>query len=204
MTKLLFVRHGTTNENMQYNLIGTTDVPLNSIGAQQAACVAKVLQHRRIDQVLASPLQRAEQTAQIIAWTLPVKLYSTRNELREINLGTFEGLNSFTAYNKFPDILDRALDETTTDFAFPGGELRSEALHRFSGLIQCLVNQKRSETICIITHGGLLGLWFAWLNHQPLGAFRKYQPKHGSITEVEWADAVYNTVRFNDCAHLNI
>ena len=202
MTKLLFVRHGITDENLKYQLIGTTDVPLGQTGMAQANRLADALASIPIGLMITSPLLRTKQTAtQIIQRHEHIPFQTDRN-LQEIHLGTFDGMDSFQAYEQSPGILDLALDETTSDFAFPGGELRSHALARFKLAIDSLVTSYPQETICVVTHGGLLGLWFADLNQQKLGAFRKYQPKHASLTIVEWTGSLYKTIRFNDCTHL--
>ena len=68
------VRHGQTDWNRAGKIQGTTDIPLNETGRQQAEQLATVLKERsgypaetRIDAVYASPLARAFQTAEILA-----------------------------------------------------------------------------------------------------------------------------------------
>lgn len=68
------VRHGQTDWNRAGKIQGTTDIPLNETGRQQAEQLAIVLKERsgypaktRIDAVYASPLARAFQTAEILA-----------------------------------------------------------------------------------------------------------------------------------------
>lgn len=86
MTTLYFVRHGTINR-----LGDNLDPPLTEGGAAEAAAVATLLAEHRIDQVYASPLARARETAEIIAGPhgLPIIL---DDRLRErANFGDLPG-----------------------------------------------------------------------------------------------------------------
>ena len=64
--KIIYVRHGETDWNVQHRFQGQTDIPLNATGRQQAEETAKLLQHDSIDVVYTSPLSRAKETAAII------------------------------------------------------------------------------------------------------------------------------------------
>src|SRR3954467_3405858 len=66
-TSLYLVRHGRTLGNVNRMLCGWTDVPLDPYGIQQAHRVGERLaKGLSADVLLASPLQRARVTAEII------------------------------------------------------------------------------------------------------------------------------------------
>src|SRR5215216_4004089 len=66
-TTLYLVRHGRTLGNVQGILVGSTDVPLDELGIQQAHLVGERLATAvQADMLLSSPLQRARMTAEII------------------------------------------------------------------------------------------------------------------------------------------
>ncbi|WP_395154817.1 histidine phosphatase family protein, partial [Ilumatobacter sp.] len=68
---LILVRHGRTAANKAGQLQGRLDQDLDEVGVQQAVAVAAmVLGAGQVDAVIASPLQRAQQTAE--AFGLPV------------------------------------------------------------------------------------------------------------------------------------
>ena len=91
------VRHGQTDWNRAGKIQGTTDIPLNETGRQQAEQLATVLKERsgypaktRIDAVYASPLARAFQTAEILAKEEKLPLRRLTG-LRERDFGCWEG-----------------------------------------------------------------------------------------------------------------
>ncbi|HEX2923305.1 MAG TPA: histidine phosphatase family protein, partial [Chloroflexota bacterium] len=65
--RLLLVRHGQTDWNLDGRYQGRVDVPLNGAGLEQAALLARDLAGRQIDLLISSPLRRAMDTAGAIA-----------------------------------------------------------------------------------------------------------------------------------------
>lgn len=90
VTTLFLVRHGETIDNVRQIMQGQTQGCLNERGREQAAQVARRLAEEPIDAIVASDLQRAIQTAEIIAVPhgLPVR---TTPLLRERDWGSFTG-----------------------------------------------------------------------------------------------------------------
>ncbi len=89
-TVLFLVRHGETVDNARQIMQGQTQGCLNEKGREQARVVAERLAAESIDAIMASDLQRAIQTAEMIAEPhgLPVV---TTPLLRERDWGGFTG-----------------------------------------------------------------------------------------------------------------
>ncbi|MFT8244501.1 histidine phosphatase family protein [Roseomonas sp. BN140053] len=85
-----FLRHGETDWNARGLSQGSVEVPLNAVGEEQARRAAAALLGRGIATIIASPLGRAQRTAQIVAETLQLP-FSTDPELREVSFGVQEG-----------------------------------------------------------------------------------------------------------------
>lgn len=62
-----FMRHGQTDYNKENRCMGSLDIPLNSIGEQQAYDALKILNGLSIARLVSSPLQRAYTTAKVVA-----------------------------------------------------------------------------------------------------------------------------------------
>ncbi|HWU49787.1 MAG TPA: histidine phosphatase family protein [Asticcacaulis sp.] len=91
MDSFFVLRHGQTDWNAQARLQGSTDIPLNDTGRQQARLAAGFLADEGITRIIASPLSRALETAQIVGARIGVAS-ETDPRLTERNFGLFEGM----------------------------------------------------------------------------------------------------------------
>ena len=87
--KIVLIRHGATAWSETGQHTGTTDLPLESEGVEQAKLLARRLQKEKFSQVFSSPLKRALQTCELCNYT-PI----LDPNLVEWNYGDFEGKTS--------------------------------------------------------------------------------------------------------------
>lgn len=59
LLRILLIRHGETDHNVKGIIQGQLDTPLNALGRIQASLLGAALGSERIDDIYASPLQRA-------------------------------------------------------------------------------------------------------------------------------------------------
>lgn len=88
---LLFIRHGQTTWNLEHRLPGQlSGVQLNDTGRQQAGRLADALTVLPISAIISSPLERARETAEILAKPreLPVQLDP---DLMDLDVGHWAG-----------------------------------------------------------------------------------------------------------------
>ncbi|MCQ2597140.1 MAG: histidine phosphatase family protein [Treponema sp.] len=88
--KLYLLRHGETDWNKEWRLQGLSDISLNENGIAQAKEAAQKYAHLHFDYVFSSPLQRALNTARILAEPHGLEV-QTDERLCEICLGDLEG-----------------------------------------------------------------------------------------------------------------
>jgi len=90
-----FLRHGETDWNKQGLMQGHTDIPLNDTGRAQACAAVAALSRlpidRPIDRIVASPLARAYETAEIVNSVLQKPLVTDAG-LKERHFGSMEGV----------------------------------------------------------------------------------------------------------------
>ena len=85
-----YVRHGQTDCNLKRKLQGTSDIPLNETGVEQAHAAQQILAGTNIGTICCSPLIRARKTADIINEKLQRPIIEI-DDLKEISFGSVEG-----------------------------------------------------------------------------------------------------------------
>lgn len=64
--KLYVARHGQTKWNIEQRVQGTIDIELTELGRQEAYELQEIVNEISVDAVIASPLSRAKETAEIL------------------------------------------------------------------------------------------------------------------------------------------
>lgn len=151
MLELWLVRHGQTDWNIDGRIQGQSDVPLNAAGRAQAQALARELADVPFTAVYSSDLERARETAKIIAapHCLPVKIDV---RLREINQGEWEGLNLIDIRERY-DWEYRHNQSYSPDFRPPGGESAREVAERVQAAIEDIHKEHPNGAVLVVTHG---------------------------------------------------
>ena len=138
------VRHGETDWNKEDKVLGRTNIPLNERGVVQAYVLANKLKEKRIDVVLSSPLDRAVETAAIIAREIGVP-HKIEEVLIEQNFGIYEGMNrSDSEYQKA---------KRCFFMRYPEGESYLEVATRIYSFV--METESLYDNALIVTHGGI-------------------------------------------------
>lgn len=147
---LYLVRHGRTDANQRNLLQGRLDRPLDEVGHTQAAAIA--LRIGDVDEVIASPLLRAQQTAGY--FNKPV---ATDERWLELAYGDLEG----TAASEVPlEVWERWRDDST--FATPGGESFGELDLRVRAACDELLARIGERRIVVVSHVSPIKAGVAW------------------------------------------
>ena len=151
VTTILIARHGETDWNRERRFQGHADPPLNELGREQARELAAALAESGVTAVYSSPLARARETAEIVAAALGLPV-ETRDALREVDVGSWQGLTRDEVEERFPEGFRRWL----VDFGhgWDEGESYEELGRRVvAGLLE-LASRHAGERILVVTHGG--------------------------------------------------
>lgn len=183
------VRHGNTDWNALGKIQGQTDIPLNELGKKQANALAERLSkdEKLWDAVISSDLQRARQTAAVIADKLGIPLLDGDPRLRERNFGEVEGLT-------LPERVER-WGENWREVA-QGLETDDEVRSRGLSFLQDWQKQRPEGRLLVISHGGFLAQMFDTLcvdlEKQQLGnlSYSILQLK-----DEQWIPLLYNCTR---------
>lgn len=125
--RLIVVRHGQTDWNVEHRIQGQQDVPLNAVGRQQAMDVSPFLVAQRPTYLVSSDSSRAAATAIPTALACGLPLHFDQ-DLREIYVGKWEGLLATEAEGEFPE--EFAIWKGGQDINRGGGETRAETAER--------------------------------------------------------------------------
>ncbi len=148
--RLLLVRHGQTDWNLEGRYQGASEVPLNATGREQAERVAAELATRRIDAVYCSPLGRSLDTAWAIARRHGLEP-RIDPRLREIDLGEWEGMLASRIAEEYPELHRRWLEDPRP-VCPPGGETIREVHDRVISAVEEMVAKHHGATLCVVTH----------------------------------------------------
>jgi broad specificity phosphatase PhoE len=147
---LHIARHGQTALNREQRFQGSTDAPLDETGLAQAEAMVHMLPPG-ITRIIASPLQRAQQTA-LCAARLHKQPVLTMSEFRERDYGVFEGLNREELEARHASIWHAKIVQKW-DQAPPGAETMREVRTRVEAGIARLHAEHAGETILLVAHG---------------------------------------------------
>jgi alpha-ribazole phosphatase len=185
MTTLLLIRHGQTDWNLEGRYTGQSDVPLNETGREQARELAALLVAEQVppDVIYASDLERARETAEIIAgrFGLPVQ---TDGRLREVNQGEWEGMY-------FPDIVARYAQEFAEreadplNVAPPGGETVGQVQARVQAAVADMAARYPAQRVAVVAHGMVLALIRLEAYGYPVEQVWQLVPPNCEVEEVD-------------------
>jgi len=186
--KLLLIRHGATENNMQARYTGQNDVPLSTHGILQVEAVSRRLQDAHLDAIVSSDLRRARSTAEAITRYHSVTLVFDQ-DLREISLGEWEGLTYAEVLQRDPE---RAADwhsglPESLAVAPPGGETTNQFLERILRAFDRWQNAYPDphSTIVWVTHGGVNGILLCHLLGMDLNRRWQLRRDNGAVTELD-------------------
>jgi ribonuclease H / adenosylcobalamin/alpha-ribazole phosphatase len=199
-TTTLLVRHGQTEMSVAGRFAGRGDIPLTSIGVQQAAAVAERLAGRGVDLVVSSPLSRAKDTAHAVCDAAGAPL-AVDDDLAETDFGAWEGLTFAAVMAGWPAEL--AAWQGDAETAPPGGESFAAVAGRVNRVLDQLLADRQGQTIVVVSHvTPIKTLVCRALTAPPAAMFRMHLDV-ASLCEIAWfADGPAVLRSLNDTAHL--
>ena len=183
-------RHGRTHWNVQGKVQGTTDVPLDDVGREQAQAAAARLAALLPAAIASSDLSRALDTAESLATLtdLPVR---SDERLREMNFGAREGLSWAEAWDKFPEGMQAWVSGDETQI--PGSETHRQAAERFvAGVTAYLDLMDDDSTLVVVAHGAVLRVGACMF----LGIEEPSWRRFGGLSNCSWS--VLEESRYRD------
>ena len=191
--RLILVRHGRPDEQ---DVLTPHDPPLNAEGCTQARAVARLLESEGVTRVVASPLQRARQTAEPLAVRLGLPV-ETIDGWAEADRGTQRYRSTETLRAEGGDAWLRFL-------ANPIGYLGSDPTSFQAGVLAALGETVEGEPpaarVAVFAHGLPINIV---LSHVlGLDNITRFLVGYGSVTRLRhFGDGRYGVASINETGH---
>lgn len=198
--KLFFTRHGESQANLE-RIISNRDLPhsLTTKGRTQAVALAEQLATEPMTAIYASPIRRAQETAQIIAQRIGAPVY-TSDALREFDCGIMEGRGDEAAWMAHHTVVTAWANHDYTQ-CIPGGESFTDMQARFVPFVHQLIEAhgQSEAAMLLIGHGSLLihmlplvlvNIDRTWIEQQPMRncIYIRTVVKDGQLFCTQWND----------------
>lgn len=179
MSRLILVRHGQTDWNLNRKILSWQDIPLNQEGLRQARVVSQKLGREIFDVLYSSTLKRALQTAHIIAGDYGLDIIKDER-LNEINQGDWEGLHDSEALQKYPGLYKQWL-ENPASVKPPNGESLQMLAGRVEDFLNMVEEKYPAQSICVVTHEMVIGAFMCLIENIDLPRIREMKTPNAQI-----------------------
>jgi 2,3-bisphosphoglycerate-dependent phosphoglycerate mutase len=159
MSKLVLIRHGESQWNLENRFTGWVDVPLSPKGIEEAKAAGKKLAGLTFDRAFSSVLARANETLRIVLeaigqTTIPIERDKALNERM---YGELQGLNKAETAQKYGDEQVK-IWRRSYDVRPPGGESLKDTAERVLPFYDSRIKPYllKGDTILIAAHGNSL------------------------------------------------
>ena len=159
MSRLVLIRHGESQWNLENRFTGWVDVPLSPTGIEEAKAAGKKLAEFKFDRAFSSVLARANETLRLVLEAIGQTAIPIEKDkaLNERMYGELQGLNKAETAKKFGDEQVK-IWRRSYDVRPPGGESLKDTAERvlpyYDSRIKPFV--LKGETILIAAHGNSL------------------------------------------------
>lgn len=193
--QLYIVRHGQTLQNREGVIQGHEPGKLSDLGLKQARLLAKRLAAIQFNRVFSSDLFRARETLQPFLDENPDLKVEFREDLRERNLGEFQGMKR-KDIGYTPEALKAFLNPEK-------GESLSGLFERASMVLDSFRTYE-DEKVLLMSHGGLIKAMAATLLNKTSDEFHEIEEIHNTaVSIVEKEDSgPFRILLLNCTAHL--
>jgi broad specificity phosphatase PhoE/ribonuclease HI len=194
------LRHGQTEHTPERRYSGRNELPLSLTGRAEAAAAAQRAKGLGVDVVVASPLRRTRETAEIVAAALGLPV-TFDDDLVELDFGDLEGLTFDEARAKHPLAARRFMTDIAV--AAPGGESISDVAARVARARRRILAEHAGKTVLVVSHVTPIKLFLAAGLGVGDEVVHRIFLDAASLCSVSWSSDDRASVRLvNDTSHL--
>jgi 2,3-bisphosphoglycerate-dependent phosphoglycerate mutase len=159
MARLILLRHGESQWNLENRFTGWVDVPLSPRGIQEAKDAGEKLRSFTFDRAFTSVLARANETLRLVLEAIGQTAIPTEKDkaLNERMYGELQGLNKDETVKKYGEAQVK-IWRRSYDVRPPGGESLKDTAERVLPYYEQTIKPYvlKGETILVAAHGNSL------------------------------------------------
>lgn len=184
---IYIVRHGQTEQNLKKKLQGRSNHPLTDLGREQASAVGDAFRDAGIvfDKVYTSPLDRAVETAKLVAGDVPIEC---EDALIEMDYGPYEG----TDLHNLPPEVEEFFQDFAHNPAPEGMEQLSSVVARAGEFLERLKAEAVDRHILLSTHAIAMKGLLEYLTPESNGAYWSKFIGNCAVYVTELNDGTYS------------
>ena len=196
MMRLILIRHGETDWNVEGRMQGQKDRPLNARGRKQAELTGEYVRTQFQPRIVwSSDLARCVSTAEALGYE-----FQTSELLREINYGTLEGKT--WAQTSEAEQAESAEYGSDPYHPMAGGESRADLVKRAAQFMaESNITNVDGDAV-IVGHGAALAGMLAHLLDLPPHSAYKFQFENASVTTLNITPELTRLTSLSIASHL--
>jgi len=201
--RLTIVRHGESDGNVAATLQGCRlDTPLSTRGRRQAEALSVRLAEERIDSVVASPMVRARETAEILAAPHGLGV-AVDPDLVEFDWGSWTGRPLDEEMERRVAELRARWRAGDVDVSTPGGESPTAAAKRAARVLSRLRASGDAAPL-VVAHGRFNRILMTLVLERDLSRMDEIRQRNGSVSVFELGgEKGPEAIRLDDVEHLS-
>jgi probable phosphoglycerate mutase len=199
-TTFLLVRHAQHDYAVDALAGRLPNIHLSPEGNRQAAALAQALASLPIRAVYSSPLERTQETANIIAGCLGLPVL-VADALKELDFGCWTGkrfaeLSGEAAWQQWNSLRSR--------MRIPEGESMLEAQRRIVDRLEAWRTSHQGELVVVVSHADIIRAALAYYLGVPLDLLLRIQVNPASVSAVRLGDDFTQVLCLNSSVPLNV
>jgi alpha-ribazole phosphatase len=183
-TRIYLIRHGQVAGHDQPRYNGQADVGLTDVGLEQYHVLKERLAGNPLSACYTSDLSRCAIGAKIICGRFGIEPVR-RPELRELNIGVWEGLTWQEIAQRWPMEWQARLSDLV-NYRVPQGENLLDVEARVMPVIAEIVERHKGQEILVVGHGGVNRIVLLNAIGAPLAGMFNIEQNYGCLNIIDY------------------
>lgn len=181
VTTVYFVRHGDVH-NPNHVFYGALPLSLSANGRSQVADLLPFFKDKGISAIYASPIQRTQETAGILAHSLNLSVITDMRLTESEMFVAWEGL-------PIKDLAHEHLEQwqifkTKPSLLKLNGSTLDDLANRMNIFLEDVLHRYKGESIVAVSHGDPIKTLFCKINDRPFDDIRKISLNYAGVVSI--------------------